>query len=256
MRDVLVHRWLLLRASWIGVLIGLIPGVGGDTAPFVAYGSAKQWSRDPSRFGEGTVEGVIAPEASNNAKEGGALVPTLALGLPGSAGMVLLLGGFLLLGLQPGVGFLEQHTDIAVALALVLALANVLGVLVMFAGARVVVAMLAVRGELLAAPLLVLVVLGAYAVEQNSMDVLFVLVFGILGCCLRSLDYSRPALLLGFVLGPTMETYLHISLQAYGLAFLLRPGVLVLLSLIVAGFAWPAWRRFRHPRTENRNDAP
>ncbi|MFC1680764.1 tripartite tricarboxylate transporter permease [Pseudomonadota bacterium] len=244
-RDVLVRRWLLLRSAWIGVLVGLIPGVGGDTAPFIAYGSARQWAREPSRFGSGIVDGVIAPEASNNAKEGGALVPTLALGIPGSAGMVLLLGGFLLLGLQPGIGFLDDHADTAVALALVLALANVLAVIVMFGAARFVVRLLDVRRELLAGPLLVLVVLGAYTVEQNTLDVLFVLVFGVLGCCMRNLDYSRPALLLGFVLGPTMETYLHISMQAYGYAFLLRPGVLIILFFIVAGFAGPVFRRYR-----------
>lgn len=255
MREALIHRWLLLRAAWIGVLVGLIPGVGGDTAPFVAYGSAKQWARDPARFGTGCVEGVIAPEASNNAKEGGALVPTLALGLPGSAGMVILLGGFLLLGLQPGVGFLDHHTNVAVALALVLAIANVLAVIVMLAAVPIVVRLLDVRGELLAAPLLVLVVLGAYAVDENTMDLLFVAVFGFLGYCMKSLAYSRPALLLGFVLGPTLETYLHISLQAYGASFLLRPGVMVIVLLIVGGFAWPAYRRLRLRRKGDR-DAP
>ena len=101
------HLGVFFRSSAIGSVIGIMPGVGGSTAPFVAYAAAKQTSPNPETFGTGRIEGVIAPETSSNAKEGGALVPTLALGIPGSASMALLLGAFIILGLQPGPEFLQ-----------------------------------------------------------------------------------------------------------------------------------------------------
>lgn len=235
--------YLTIKSSLIGVVIGIIPGVGGDTAPFVAYASVKQTARDPERFGRGAIEGVIAPEASNNAKEGGALVTTLALGLPGSAGMSLLLGGFLLLGLEPGPDFLANHMDLAVGLALVLAFSNVIAVVFMIAASPLLLKIADVRPQVLAPVLCVLVVLGAYAYQNEPLDVIATFVLGLLGCAMKDFGYSRPALVLAFVMAPLIETYLHISLQAYGAAFLLRPGVLLLLGLIVLGLSWGRLRR-------------
>ena len=243
MMDVLHHRFLFLRSSIIGVVVGIIPGIGGDTAPFLAYASAKQVAREPQKFGQGKVEGVIAPESSNNAKEGGALVTTLGLGIPGSAGMSVLIGGFLILGLEPGPDFLVEHMDIAVGLAFVLAMANLLAVVVMLALSRYLVRIVEIPAPILAPILLVLVVLGAYAYQNNQMDVIFVFVFGVLGCALRAFDYSRPALILGFVLAPLIETYLHISLKTYGAWFFLRPGALIIVALIVLGLLWPSIRK-------------
>ncbi|WP_299392303.1 tripartite tricarboxylate transporter permease [Pelagibius sp.] len=246
MVDVLRHKLLFLRSSVIGVVVGIIPGIGGDTAPFLAYASAKQTSARPERFGSGIVEGVIAPESSNNAKEGGALVTTLGLGIPGSAGMSVLIGGFLILGLEPGPDFLAEHMDIAVGLAIVLAVANLLAVIVMLLLSQFLVRIVEVPGTILAPVLLSLVVLGAYGYQNDPMDVVFVFVFAVLGCVMRALDYSRPALLLGFVLAPLLETYLHISLRAYGLDFLFRPGALFIAALIVAGLLWPLIRQRRN----------
>ena len=159
----LPHWVLTLRSSVIGVLIGITPGVGGEAASFVAYGAAKQGARDPDSFGDGRIEGVIAPEAANNSKEGGALVPTLALGIPGSSGMVLLLGAFQVLGLEPGPSFLKRHADIAVGLTFTLAVANILGALFTPALIRPVAGLTRLRGRVLAALLLVLMVLGVYS---------------------------------------------------------------------------------------------
>jgi len=237
--------WLLLRSSAIGVAVGVIPGVGGETAPFVAYASARQAAKNPERFGKGCIDGVIAPESANNAKEGGALVPTLAIGIPGSAGMSLLLGGFLILGLEPGAEFLDQHLDIALALALVVAVANLLGAAALLALAPKLALVTRLRGQLLGPLLLVLVVLGAYSSANNPVDVVFVFVFGALGYAMRELGFSRPALMLGFVLGASVETYLHISLQAYGPWFFTRPLSLVIAMLMLAGVILPLLREFR-----------
>lgn len=244
MKAVVKRRYLLIRSSLIGVFIGIVPGVGGDTAPFVAYASAKQTAERPEAFGKGAIEGVIAPESSNNAKEGGALVTTLALGIPGSAGMSVLLGGFLLLGLEPGPDFLAEHMDLAVGLALILAFANLAAVAIMVVASPLLVRIADVPPRILAPVLSVLVVLGAFAYQNEPLDVVATFVIGLLGCAMKRLGYSRPALVLGFVMAPLIETYLHISLQRYGLEFILRPGALLLLALILAGLFWGRARRY------------
>jgi TctA family transporter len=236
---VLRHVSLSLRSALIGVLVGIVPGVGGETAPFLAYASAKKRGGGQAAFGQGAIEGVIAPESSNNAKEGGALLTTLALGLPGSAGMAVLLGGFLLLGLEPGPDFLDSHMDIAIGLAFTLAVANLLAVVVMILCAPLMLRVLALPPYLLSPAILVLVVVGAYAVANEPLDVLAVFAFGVLGWFMRAYGYSRPALLLGFILAPLIETYLYISLRSYGAAFLVQPGVLAIAAFLLAGLLWP-----------------
>jgi TctA family transporter len=232
------HWALTVRSSIIGVLIGITPGVGGEAASFVAYGAAKQGARDPDSFGDGRIEGVIAPEAANNSKEGGALVPTLALGIPGSSGMVLLLGAFQVLGVEPGPSFLKQHADIAVGLTLTLAVANVLAALLMLALIRPVARLTRLRGRVLAPLLLVLMVLGVYSSRASLADVALMFAAGGLGWAMRRFGYSRAAFILGFVLGDLVETYLNISLQAYGIGFILRPGTLVIGLLVLAAAVW------------------
>ncbi|HSM19044.1 MAG TPA: tripartite tricarboxylate transporter permease, partial [Hyphomicrobiales bacterium] len=239
------HGWLFLRSSFIGVFVGIIPGVGGETAPFVAYASAQQISKHPETFGKGAIEGVIAPESGNNAKEGGALVPTLAFGIPGSSGMALLLGGFLILGLEPGPEFLKNHLDLAFGLAMVVAVSNRLAAAAMIAVAPKISLVTRVEGHVLGPILLVLVILGAYSTSNNAIDVLFVFVFGLLGYFMQGFGFSRAALLLGFVLGGAAETYLHISLNAYGNWFFLRPISMALALMVVAAIVWPLIRKLR-----------
>jgi TctA family transporter len=229
----------------MGVFLGLIPGVGSETAPFVTYGAAKQTSKRAHRFGKGSIEGVIGPEAANNAKEGGAMVPTLAFGVPGSSAMVLLLGGFLLLGLQPGPEFLKEHIDLAYGLAFVLIGANFIGALALILIARHLAKITLIPGHFLAPILVSLVVVGAYATENHFTDVLFVFIFGALGVAMKVYGYSRPALLLGFVLAPLLENYLFISLNTYGPTFFMRPISLAIMLLIVLGGLLPLIRYIR-----------
>jgi TctA family transporter len=235
---VLERPWTFLRSVGIGVLVGIVPGVGGETAPYLAYAAARSRRDQDAAGAAGDIDGVIAPEASNNAKEGGSLVPTLALGIPGSAAMALLLGGFLILGIEPGPDFLVTHLDMATALAIILAVTNLVSALLMVPLAAGVAKLASIRGQFLAPVLLVLVVVGAYATGNSGTDVLFVFLFGALGLLMRRFNYSRPALVLGFILGPILETYLHISLQAYGPAFITRPISLTLGLMLVGVFAW------------------
>lgn len=250
---VLARKWVLVRSSVLGVFLGLIPGVGSETAPFVTYGAAKQTSKRPWKFGKGSIEGVIGPEGANNAKDGGALVPTLAFGVPGSSAMVLLLGGFLLLGLQPGPEFLKQHMDMAYGLAFVLITANLVGALVLILLGKHLAKITLIPGHFLSPILITLVVVGAYAAANEFTDVLFVFIFGILGVAMKHFGYARPALLLGFVLAPLLESYLSISLKTYGPTFFMRPISLVISLLIVIGGLLPVVRYVRQRRKNNLN---
>lgn len=234
----LYHWGLTLRSSLIGVIVGIMPGGGGEASSFIAYGAAKQGAREAAHFGEGAIEGVIAPEAANNSKEGGALVPTLALGIPGSSGMVLLLGAFQLVGLEPGPDFLKRHADLAVGLTLTLAVANVLAALLMLVLAQPVARIARLRGRVIAPLLLAAMVLGVYAAGHSLADIVLMFVAGALGCVMQRCGYSRAALILGFTLGDMIETYLGISLQAYGIGFLLRPVPLAIAVLLAAATLW------------------
>lgn len=135
--DVVRHRWMALRTSLLGVLIGFIPGLGGDVAAWGCYGHAAQSSRHPQAFGKGSVEGIIGPEAANNSKEGGALAPTLFLGLPGSSGMALVIVALLPLGIEPGLGLPSEHPEILWMMVWALALSNIIAAfLINFGPAR------------------------------------------------------------------------------------------------------------------------
>lgn len=237
------HWATLLRSAGIGSLVGLMPGVGSATATFVAYAVERQSAGNPETFGRGRIEGVIAPESASNAKEGGALVPTLALGIPGGAAMALLLGAFLIFGLQPGPEFLAKHMDLALGLAMVCAVANVGSSVMMFAFSKSLVYVTRVPGNILAPVLLVLVVIGAYAAENNVYDVLFVFIFGALGVAMERFGYNRPALLLGFVLGETIERNFEVSVKAHGPLFFMRPISLAIIAVTVLCILWPNRRR-------------
>ena len=244
-RAVFRHLGVFFRSSAIGSVIGIMPGVGGATAPFVAYAAAKQTASNPETFGTGRIEGVIAPESCANAKEGGALVPTLALGIPGSASMALLLGAFIVLGLEPGPEFLVKHLDLAFGLAMVLAFGNVASSILMFLLSPFMIYTTRVPGHLLAPILLVLIALGAYASENNPIDVLFIFIFGALGIVMVRLGYNRPALLLGFVLGELIERYYQVSMNAYGWTFFMRPISLAIIVVALVLLAWPNRERIK-----------
>jgi putative tricarboxylic transport membrane protein len=237
------HLGVFFRSSAIGSVVGIMPGVGASTATFVAYAAAKQTSANPESFGTGRVEGVIAPESASNAKEGGALVPTLALGIPGSAAMALLLGAFIVVGLQPGPEFLVKHMDIAFGLAMILAFGNVASSVLMFMLSKSMVYVTRIPGHVLAPILLVLVAIGTYSSENNVNDVLFVFIFGILGVAMLRLGYNRPALLLGFVLGETIERYYQVSMNAYGATFFMRPISIAIIVLALICLLWPNRKR-------------
>ncbi len=243
MVDVGRHWWLTLRTSIIGALVGVVPGLGGDAASWLCYGHAVQSSKTPERFGKGAVEGVIAPEAANNSKEGGALLPTLFFGIPGSSGMVLLLGALITLGIQPGPQLLLYHLDLVWTLVWALVLANVIAVVMFLAIARWVGLLTFVRGGLLVPLIFVFAFTGSYLSSGNWKSLIVLLLLGFLGYGLKRFDWPRPPFVIGLVLGGIAEVSLHKALAIWGPAFLLRPPSLVLLAMIGASILVYVWRR-------------
>ncbi len=241
-RDWWRNLFLSMRCAVIGVVVGIIPGLGGSVVDWIAYGHTVQSTKDKkARFGDGDIRGVIGPESSNNAKEGGGLVPTLVFGIPGSGSMAIFIGGLALLGYEAGPQMLT--TDLALTYTTVwsLALANVLGAGLCILLSGWIARLTTISFTLLAPFLLTLIVFAAFQARQSLGDLFALLGFGLLGVFMRRFEWSRPAFLIGFVLSTQAENY---SFQAWqvaafkfeqaagaGLAYIFSPIVLVLLAL-------------------------
>jgi len=231
MLDVYRHRGLAIRTSIIGALIGAIPGIGGEAASWLCYGHAVQSSKTPERFGKGAVEGVIAPETANNSKEGGSLLPTLFFGIPGSSGMAILLGAFIMLGIQPGPTMALTGMDTVWAMIWALMLANVLAVFMFLGFAPMFGYLSYVRGSLLIPFVLTLTFLGSYLSQRAWENLVLLTLLGTLGYFLKKYNWARPPFVIGLVLGPIAEDSFHKAMALWGPSFLLRPGALILIAL-------------------------
>jgi putative tricarboxylic transport membrane protein len=241
--DTARYWWLTVRCSLIGVAIGLIPGMGGATAQFLAYAHAQQTSKHPEEFGHGSIEGVLAAGSVNNSKEGGSIIPTVAFGVPGSTSTAILLGAFLILGLVPGPEMLTKHLDVTFSMVWIIVVSNILAVGVSFLFLRQLVAITFIKGGLIVPALLLLITIGAYTTNNDPLDVVVMIVFGVIGWAALRWNWPRAPFLLAFVLGAISERYLFISHQLYGWEWLLRPGVLVLAAVAIFGVAYSIRRR-------------
>jgi len=247
-KDIFRNIWLFIRCGVIGTIFGIIPGVGAEVATFFCYAHAKQTSKHPEQFGHGTVEGVIAPETASNAKEGGALLTTLAFGLPGSAVMALLLGAFLVVGITPGPKILEEHLNLSFSLVWTSIIANVISSVILLLLAKQLIKISLVRAQILMPVILVFAAVGAYAPEQSMLDVVATFIFALFGYAAKHLGYNRAAIILGFVLGKLAETYFLISLNSYGVSFALRPVCIILILIMIATIGAEFIRRRREKR--------
>ena len=246
--DVLRHRWLAARAIVIGVVVGVAPGIGGSGAQWIAYGHAVQSSSDPKRFGHGAVEGVIAPAISSAAERTSALIPTVAFGIPGNVTTAVLLGAFIIQGLVPGREMLTTNLSVTFAMAWTMIISNLIAITICVLLVRQLAAITRIRGALLVPPLIALVFLGAYAERNTLFDVMVALAFGGLGLAMNALGWPRAPLILGLVLGGTIETYLSLSVNRYEFEWLGRPLVATLLAASVLVALSPylqSWRRRR-----------
>jgi TctA family transporter len=253
MRDAIRHRWLIVRSSLLGLWIGVLPGVGATVGGLAAYAQAVQTSRHPERFGTGTVEGVIAPDATMGANEGGGLMPTLAFGIPGGESMAILLVAFMTLGVTPGPEMLTKNLDLVFSMVWIIVLANVLVTVIGLCISRYLARLPTLHANVMVPLVLGVCFVGAYATRGRLGDVVVAAIFGWLGFLMDKYRYSRANLVIGMVLATMIERNLHLSITLYGSDFLLkRPIALGLLVFIVVTTALPFVRARRRVAAERR----
>ena len=248
-RDTVEHRWLVFRTSIIGAGIGAIPGLGAPVAAWAAYGHAVQSAKDPDRFGKGAIEGVLAPGAANNSKEGGGLIPTIAFGLPGTAVMAVLLGAFVVLGIRPGPDMVGRNIDVTFFMLWVLVVGNIFGVIISVGLLDLLAKVTFVRGTLLVPFVVILIFVGSVSSSGQLPDITTALLFGALGWVMRRYGWSVVPVVLGYVLGDRVETSMWLSISLHGYRWITRP-IVLLFALGMVAMLWSVHRnRRRRKRT-------
>jgi putative tricarboxylic transport membrane protein len=247
--EILCRPFLLLWTSFIGVLIGVLPAIGGSAASMMAYDQAKKLSRHPERFGSGTPEGIVASESSNNANVGGSLVTIMAFGIPGDAVTAVMLGALTIHGIQSGPLFITQNAQLAYGIFAAYLLAHPLMVLIMALGARWMLRIVSVPKAALFPVVLVLCVIGAYALNNTMSNVYVLLTFGVLGYAMVKFGFPLAPFILGVILGDQIEINLvrSIMTDADPWLFVTRPisGLLLAGSVVSIGAALWQHRRMQ-----------
>jgi putative tricarboxylic transport membrane protein len=251
-KDTFRHWWLVIRCSALGTFIAIIPGMGAATTQWLSYAHAVQSSPHKERFGKGAVEGVLGPGAANNSTLGGSLITTIAFGVPASVIMAILLGAFIIQGIVPGPDMLlpppKGKLDLTFSFVWVIIISNVITVAVCFLFLEPLAKVTQVRGGIIIPIILVLVYLGAFAEKNAFEDMLVVLFFGGLGWVMEKMEWPRPPVLLGLVLGPLAENRLFLSTDNYGTSWLWRPGVLTIFAVTMIGIVFPIIKQKREEK--------
>ncbi len=235
-------RGVIARSCGIGTFIGILPAEGGTVAAMVAYNEAKRWSKDKAEFGNGAIEGIAGPEAANNAATGGAMVPTLALGIPGSATTAVILGALMVHGLRPGPHLFNEQPHLLYSIFIAMLVANVMFMGLGMVGAKVFARVTLIPRTFLWPSVFALAVVGSYALTQSMLDVWVMLIFGLLGFLFRRYGFSPAPIIMGLILGELVENSLKQSLLIFGhnwLLFFERPIVVTFFVLTLAGLFGP-----------------
>ncbi|OGA56496.1 MAG: hypothetical protein A3F74_14545 [Betaproteobacteria bacterium RIFCSPLOWO2_12_FULL_62_58] len=247
--DAFRHWWLVVRSSLLGLWIGVLPGVGASVAGLAAYAQAVQTSKTPERFGKGAVEGVIAPDATMGANEGGGLMPTLAFGIPGGESMALLLVAFIGLGVVPGPEMLTKNLSLVFSMVWIIVIANVLVTLIGLGISPWLARLPTLHANLMVPMVLSVCFVGAFATRGHIEDVVVASAFGLLGFLMDKYHYSRANFVIGMVLATMIERNLHISLALYGEFFIfIRPITLAMFIFIIVTTALPFVRNWRRKK--------
>lgn len=252
-KDVFQNWWLVIRVAWLGAALGAIPGLGASIVDWVAYGHAARTEKGAEEtFGKGDIRGVLASEGSNNAKDGGALVPTIAFGVPGSASMAILLGAFLIHGLVPGPDMLTKNLDVTYSMVWSIALANILGAALCFFFSFQFAKLALVRYSIIMPLILCVVFVGAFQGSRQWGDLYTLLIFGVVGWFMKRLAWPRPPVILGVVLGSIVERYMFISVERYGTEWIfptsfqnIRWVVLAMFALSIVGLLRPLFKEYQ-----------
>ena len=203
----------MIRSALIGIGVGILPGLGGATSNLIAYAAAKNSSKHPEKFGTGIMDGIVASETSNNASVGGALIPLLTLGIPGDAVTALMLGGFMIHGLTPGPLLFTNNGSLVYGIFIALFVSTILMFVLEFFGIRVFTYVLKIPKHVLYPVVIVLSVIGAFGLNNRISDVYALLIFGFLGYGMNKFKYPLAPFVLGFILGPIIETNLRRGLS-------------------------------------------
>lgn len=231
-----------IRSALLGIGIGILPGIGGATSNMLAYLVAKKQDKHPERFGTGVIDGVVASETANNATIGGALIPLLTLGIPGDGVTAIMLGGFLVHGIQPGPMLFRAQADLVYTIFAALIVCSVLMLVIEFFGLRIFVRLLKVPKHILLPIIFVLCVVGAFGLSSRLFDVWTILVFGLIGYGFVKFGIPQAPFIIGFVLGPMAETNLRRGLMLSDgnfMGFITNPlsGAFLLVALLA--ILWP-----------------
>ncbi len=248
-RDALRHWGLVIRSSLLGLWIGVLPGIGASVGGIAAYAQAVQTSKTPERFGKGAIEGVIAPDATLGANEGGGLLPTLAFGIPGGEAMAILLVAFIGMGIVPGPQMLTDHLDVVFSLVWIVVLASAFTTLIGLAISPYLARLPSLNPNIMIPLVLSVCFVGAYATRGMAGDVVLAAVFGFIGYLMEKYRYSRANFVIGMVLAVMIERNLHLSLTLYGDYFIFkRPIALIMLIFVIVTTALPFVRDWRKRR--------
>lgn len=205
-KDLALHsKVLLMRSSFIGALVGMLPGAGGEIASIISYNEAKRWDKHPEEYGKGSMRGLVASESANNAVIGGALIPMLTLGIPGSSVAAVILGALLAKGIQPGFKVFTETGDLAYTFIFSQFVVNLLMLPVGYLLAKIMTKLLSIRLTFVAIGIVMLSVIGSYAIRNNMLDVWIVLIFGVVGYFSTRVGLDTGAMALGIILGPMIE---------------------------------------------------
>lgn len=254
MKEYFAQKWNFLRSSAIGIGVGILPGIGGGTSNLIAYAATKNASKTPEKYGEGMPDGVVASESSNNAAVGGALVPLVSLGIPGDTVTAMLLGGLILHGLQPGPLLIQNHGEVVYGIFAALLIANIFMALFLFLGMKGFIRLLSIPQHILLPIIVALCVIGAYGVNNRLFDVVALLFFGVVGYFMVKGKFPLTPLVLGFILGPLLETNLRRGLmmtQGDFMPFLTQPIAAFFLLVTFSSLGWKiysGWKKKRAPK--------
>ena len=244
MKDLAFTKWTILRGSVIGFFIGILPGTGASVASAVAYGTEKRVAPNSENFGKGDIRGLAAPESANNAAAGGAMVPMLTLGIPGSGTTAILLGALLLFNVTPGPLMFEQRPEIAWGLIASMYIGNVALLVINLPLVGLFARLLTIPQQYLTPLIAVLAFIGVYSVVSNPHDLYMITLLGVFGWILRKLDFSLAPVILGFVLGGLFEDNLRRALSISGgdWSILVHSGnAIMLYVLAVVVVVVPIW---------------
>ena len=243
LREVPRYVWTWAVSSVIGIVVGILPGAGGNIGSWIAYDQTKKHSKHPEEFGNGSLEGLAACETGNNAVTGGSMIPLMTLSIPGSPNAAIILGGLLIQGLVPGARLFTTQAPTTYSILIGFALSNILMVFVGLAIARYVVNVVKIPNSILMPVVVSLALIGSYAINASMFDVFVAIFFGFIGYLMNKFSLSSAALILGLILGGTAESGLMLSLvMAKGDVlgyYCSRPICLILIALIILSIAGP-----------------